>query len=45
MNRRNYSLKTLIVDDNVDVLEFEREVINDIVPGELYLAFDGKRAL
>ena len=44
MDRRKYSLKTLIVDNNVDYLEYAREVLNDIVTGDIYIALDGKRA-
>jgi len=44
MNRRKYLVKALFVDDDIGFLDYEKEVLGDIVSGEIYTALDGKRA-
>lgn len=45
MERRKYSLKVLLVDGDVDFLNYERDAIDNITQGKIYTALDGEKAL
>ena len=44
MERRKYSIKTLLVDNDIEFLNYEMQVLDGLVSGEVYTASDGKRA-
>lgn len=44
MNRRKYLIKVLFVDDDIRFLDYEKEVLGNIISGEIYTAMDGRRA-
>jgi len=44
MDRRNYLIKVLLVDNDEGFLNYERQIIGDQVPGEIYTALDGETA-